>query len=245
MPRTYVVVQSSLPRNVHLGVTSEEELYTSLTPEMAKSISATANSKKNNMHIPPERQVNVTSYDIDSAILAVRAFHKEMLFFVYDSATDDFVIVHNKPSCDGGCKRAYAIAPVISYALRKNYPQRFQGSKSGDLLFLISVGDMPRVRRPCLFEENKYCKSENWAPILQFGSVLVDTKYMPSVIPMPQSPRPHIPCVDEYQSSGTICQDLLPRVIIDDASAFATTTQDDNMNNVTRRRRSFLRSYLY
>ena len=52
-----------------LGVTSEEELYTSLTPEMAKSISATANNNKN---IPPERQVNVTSYDIDSAILAVR-----------------------------------------------------------------------------------------------------------------------------------------------------------------------------
>ena len=209
-----------------LGVTSENELYTSLTPEMASSISTTAN--KENIP-PPERQVNVTSYDIDSAILAVRAFHKEILFFVYDSATDDFVIVHNKPSCDGGCKSTYAIAPVVSYALRKNYPQRFQGSKSGDLLFLISVGDMPRVRRPCLFEENKYCKSENWAPILQFGSVLVDTKYMPSVIPMPQSPRPHIPCVDEYQSSGKICQDLLPRVIID-ASA-ATTNQDDNMNN--------------
>ena len=72
---------------------------------------------------------------------------------------------------------------------------------------------MPRIRRPCLFEDNNFCKSDNWAPILQFGSVLVDTKYMPSVIPMPQSPRPHIPCVDEYQSTGRICQDLLPRVI--------------------------------
>ena len=39
---------------------------------------------------------------------------------------------------------------------------------------------------------------------------------MPSVIAMPQSPRPHIPCVDEYQSTGRICQDLLPRVMADE-----------------------------
>jgi len=196
-----------------LGITNEEELYASLTPELKEQILNTANA----LSIPSKREVNVTSYDIDSTLLAARMFQRELLFFVYDSATDDFVVMHNTPKCNWGCKRVYIIAPVLAAALRKNYPTRFQGAESGDLVFLLSTGDMPRIRRPCLFEtEGKgYCKSTNWAPILQFGSILVDSKYMPSVIAMPQSPRPHIPCISEYQSSGKICQDLQPRVAIE------------------------------
>lgn len=235
-----------------MGVTSESELYASLSPELQSSITSTSNAA--GASIPYDRRVNVTSYDIDSALLAVRSFQREILFFVYDSSTDDFVILHNLPDCNWGCKRTYLIAPVIAYALRKNYPERFQGSASGDLVFLLSVGDMPRVRRPCLFEktnnngkENKnnddkaeggggsgssssssssYCKSDKWAPILQFGSVLSDTKYMPSVIAMPQSPRPHIPCIAEFQKSGTVCQDLQPRVMSSTTAAATETAQD-------------------
>lgn len=184
----------------------------SLDPEVAKSVLATAASAEA-VDTPPRRMHNVTAYDIDAALLAAHAFHRELLFFVYDSATDDFVVVHNNPTCEWGCKRAYIVAPVLAYALRKNYPQRFKGGESGDLVFLLSVGDVPRVRRPCLFEESKYCKSDKWAPILQFGSVLVDPIYMPTAIAMPQSPRPFIPCFDEFQTTGNVCQDLQPRVM--------------------------------
>jgi hypothetical protein len=110
-------------------------------------------------------------YDIDAALLAARAFQSELLFFVYDSATDDFVVLHNLPSCEGGCKRAYTLAPMLAYSLRKNYPERFQGGKSGNLLLLLSIGDTPHIRRTCLFKESEYCESDKWAPILQFGSV--------------------------------------------------------------------------
>lgn len=194
-----------------------------MTKEVARDVFKTSNA----LEIPPQRQINVTEYDIDDALLANRAFHRELLFFVYDSATDDFVVVHNLPSCDWGCKRVYIIAPVLAYALRMNYPSRFQGHKSGDMVILLSTGDMPRVRRPCLFPDAKYCKSENWAPILQFGSVLADPVYMPTAIAMPQSPRPHIPCIDEFQTTGKVCQDLQPRVMNAASNAAAVGgTQD-------------------
>ncbi|KAL7531968.1 hypothetical protein ACHAWF_003976 [Thalassiosira exigua] len=180
-----------------------------LDPDVAARVKATASK----LDVPKLRRHDVTSYDVDAALLAERAFHRELLFFVYDSATDDFVAMHNLPTCDWGCKRAYIVAPFLARALRKNYPERFQGAESGDLVFLLSVGDMPRIRRPCLFEENKHCKSEHWAPVLQFGSVLADPAYMPTAIAMPQSPRPHVPCFAEFQDTGSVCQDLRPRSI--------------------------------
>jgi len=198
-----------------------------LPPEVFQSITETAQQ----LVIPPERDHDVPLFDIDSALLAVRAFHYQILFFVYDSATDDFVVLHNLPTCDFGCQRAYIIAPVLAAALRMNYPSRFRGKDSGDLVFLLSTGDMPRIRRPCLFEENKYCKSDQWAPILQFGSILADPKYMPSVIAMPPSPRPHIPCFREFQMTGQVCKDLQPRTfdVDDNNRALSVENPEENL----------------
>ncbi|KAL9187137.1 hypothetical protein ACHAXT_010857 [Thalassiosira profunda] len=194
-----------------------EKGQSELAPDVEQAVLATANA----LDIPAERRPNVTEYDIDAALLAARAFHREVLFFVYDAATDDFVVVHNVPDCDWGCRRAYIVAPFLAAALRKNYPSRFQGAASGDWVVLLSVGDMPRIRRPCLFKESQYCKSDKWAPILQFGSVLADPIYMPSAMAMPQSPRPFVPCFDEFQRTGTVCQDLRPRTTFDEGGANA------------------------
>ena len=56
---------------------------------------------------------------------------------------------------------------------------------------------------------------------LQFGSVLADPTYMPSAMAMPQSPRPFVPCFDEFQRQGTVCQDLRPRTTFDEGGANA------------------------
>ena len=151
----------------------------------------------------------VRGYDVDSALLAARAFHDQLLFFIYDSSTDDFVVLHNQPECTNGCKRAYMIAPILARALRINFPKRFRGSESEDFLFLFSVGDMPRLRRPCLFDG--HCKSDRWSPVLQFGSKLSNVEITPTVIAMPQSPRPNLPCFEEFQMTGKVCSDLVPR----------------------------------
>ena len=56
----------------------------SLSGEVLKSVLATANA----LSVPPSRQLHVSPYDVDSALLANRAFQRELLFFVYDSGTD-------------------------------------------------------------------------------------------------------------------------------------------------------------
>lgn len=104
--------------------------------------------------------------------------------------------------------------------MRKNFPDRFPSEEfggnvaaaaaSGDLVFAMSTGDVPRIHQKCLFPSTNYCNSADFGPILQFGSIYTNTDYMPSMISMPQPVRPHMPCFDEWQLLGRVCQGLLP-----------------------------------
>ena len=142
------------------------------------------------------------------------------------------MIVHATPVCDKGCVRIYRIASILAYALRTNFPERFPRSEGdnnvgavaagngnagegggrggGDLVFVISTGDVPRLHQYCLSQSTNYCSSTDFGPILQFGSIFVNTDYMPSMIAMPQPVRPHMPCFDEWQLYGRVCKDLQP-----------------------------------
>jgi len=170
------------------------------------------------MAIPP--------YNIDNAIRSVQAFRNTFFFFVYDSASDTFVIIHNIPGCNYGCQRIYRIASTVAFALRKNFPGRFQSvvrdgeleSSNNDLVIMISCGDVPRIKVQCLSPLNNYCDSVDFSPILQFGSIFVDAQYLPSMIAMPLPVRPHLPCFEEWQGASDfgrrsgVCQDLQPKV---------------------------------
>jgi len=167
-------------------------------------------------------------YSVDNALLAIKAFRYQAFYFVYDAQSDEFVVIHNMRICDHGCVRIFRIAPMIAFALRLNFPERFQGLQqqqqhdnidankekypndgSSDFVFVVSTGDIPRLRQPCLLKEN-HCQAEKFAPILQFGSVYSDESFFPSMIAMPQPVRPHTPCFEEWHREGTICKDLQP-----------------------------------
>jgi len=158
----------------------------------------------------------IKPYTIENAILAANGFRDTLFFFVYDASSDTFVVVHNIPGCTFGCHRIYRVASVVSSALRKNFPERFQGEQ--DLVLMLSCGDAPRIKRQCMSsEKNNYCGNADFAPILQFGSVFVDTNYSPTMIAMPQPVRPHLPCFDEWQASDFgklkgVCQDIQPPI---------------------------------
>mmetsp|Transcript_26863 Transcript_26863/g.48444 ORF Transcript_26863/g.48444 Transcript_26863/m.48444 type:complete len:646 (+) Transcript_26863:90-2027(+) len=163
----------------------------------------------------------IAPYNIDNALLTVQAFRYTLFFFVYDSQSDSFVIIHNVPGCDYGCARIYRVAAAVAYALRKNFPTHFQGAEKGseDFVVMMSTGDAPRIKRECLSPESKYCGSKRFAPILQFGSIFVNTEYLPSMVAMPLPVRPHMPCFDEWQvTDGHVCQDLQPKVDLGDTS---------------------------
>ena len=161
--------------------------------------------------IQAAKDVKFGSYDLNAGLLATEAFHYTIFFFVYDSKSDTFRVWHNVPGCDHGCVRIYRVASVIAYALRKNFPARFKGPDSDDIVIMMSCGDAPRIKTPCYDKSNDYCHSSKFAPILQFGSVYIDTNILPSAIAMPMPVRPHIPCFDDWQLYRKVCQDLLPR----------------------------------
>ncbi len=174
-------------------------------------------------------------YSVDHAMLAIKAFRYQAFYFVYDAQSDEFVVIHNVKTCDHGCVRIFRIAPMVAFALRLNFPERFQGLQqlqrqrrqqqqydnidpnddnyandgSSDLVFIVSTGDIPRLRQPCVLQHN-HCHSEQFAPILQFGSVYSDESFFPSMIAMPQPVRPHTPCFEEWHHKGTVCKDLQP-----------------------------------
>ena len=166
--------------------------------------------------IQAAKDVKFGGYDLNAGLLATEAFHYTIFFFVYDAKSDTFRVWHNVPGCDHGCARIYRIASVISYALRKNFPGRFRGPDSDDIVIMMSCGDAPRIKSRCYDKANDYCQSSKFAPILQFGSVYIDTDILPSAIAMPMPVRPHIPCFDDWQLSRQVCQDLQPRGAMSD-----------------------------
>jgi hypothetical protein len=157
----------------------------------------------------------VKQYSIESAILAIKSLRYQAFFFVYHSQKDEFIVIHNSEGCDFGCTRVYRIASIISFALRNNFPQRFNGKE--DWVVILSTGDVPRIHIQCL--AGNHCGSEEFAPILQFGSVY-DASIMPSAIAMPMPVKPHLPCFESWQqsvfrdkSAGRVCGYLLPEQI--------------------------------
>jgi len=107
--------------------------------------------------------------------------------------------------------RLHTTLPTLTYALRNHFPERFQGSTSSEFIVYISTGDTPKLSCDCVIKEERlkrpnYCQNQNFAPILQFGSVYRDPWILPSVQTMPV--WPHLPCFAEWQREGTICEEL-------------------------------------
>ena len=179
----------------------------------------------NDANAPPQPQqpvdmsATMASYNLENCFLTVQAFRYTLFFFVYDAKLDEFIIIHNIKGCNFGCNRVYRVASTIAFGLRKNFPGRFAGASNGseDLVLMLSTGDAPRVKNTCLglteYGDTNYCGSINFAPILQFGSVFMDSQYLPSMIAMPVPVRPHLPCFDEWQASDGeyVCPDIQPK----------------------------------
>ena len=150
----------------------------------------------------------VNRYSISDAIRAAKAFHYTLFFFLYDSDHDRFVVIHNVDGCGHGCVRVYGAANFLSHALRLNFPDRFAGDVSDDLVMLLSVGSAPRLQQHCVLPESGYCGSGTFAPIMQFGSVFVSDAYLPSMVAMPMTVQPHLPCLEQFREKGTACSEM-------------------------------------
>jgi hypothetical protein len=222
-PRTVVEKRTSVAVVRPSGFPKRGDGGDNTRPSSSMS-SPSSSSSSSHRQYPP--------YDVDDAISSAFWFRYTYFFLIYDSTNDAFVVVHNAPACDYGCARVHRLASTLSYALRLHFPNRIvrrrrrrpvDDDDDNDLVLMLSCGDAPRIKQPCLEDDVACARSSlTFPPILQFGSTFRD--YFPTMIAMPLPVRPHMPCFDEWQVEGTLCRDLLPMT--------SSTNRDDAADDV-------------
>lgn len=147
-------------------------------------------------------------YSLYNVLLTLPTFKRELFLLYYSPQNDEFHVYINE-SKDGWVaaleNRVYQIIPMLAYALRNHFPDRFDGTS--DFIILASSGDEPKLDCKCVDRMTRYevpmCKNEEFAPILQFGAVFQDESILPSMVTMPV--WHHLPCLKQWQQTQTIC----------------------------------------
>ena len=163
---------------------------------------------------------SLNHYSYENIILAASAFTREIFFLYYDPIEDEFLIYldenrdpYYSKSWSPIWSRLNQIMPIVAFALRNNFPDRFQGVAGGSSEFIavVSSGDTPKLTCDCVQEEQRlsrpnFCLNDQFAPILHFGSVYKDKPILPNLVTMPV--WAHLPCFKEWQHNGQVCEEL-------------------------------------
>ena len=158
----------------------------------------------------------LSPYNFDNIMLTSRAFNRELFVLYYDPQEDEFLIFIDEKR-DPYLSKVYSpvwgrlktVMPILTYALRNHFPDRFQGVH--EFITYVSTGDVIKLNCECVVERERlsrpnYCQNDKFAPILQFGSVYKDSTILPSLVTMPSWPQ--LSCFEEWQKKGSICENL-------------------------------------
>lgn len=159
---------------------------------------------QNDLYLSPTS--TQTKYSLYNILQTIPNFRRELFILHYSAKEDEFHVYINE-SKDGWVvalqNRIYQIMPMLSFALRHHFPNRFRGkNKSKDFVVLVSSGDEPKLDCNCI--DGISCNNKEFAPILQFGAVFRDETILPSCVTMPV--WHHLPCLRQWQQSATLCR---------------------------------------
>ncbi|KAL7531137.1 hypothetical protein ACHAWF_003647 [Thalassiosira exigua] len=179
---------------------------------------------------------DLAPYDNRNAMIAPRAFRRELFLVRYDPAEDAFLLYvdeakdpYASPAWSPVFGRLNAVMPALTRALRTHFPRRFRGAAGGSPEFVVfaSTGDTPKLSCECVRgggaggggggggtqegppERHEHCRNDEFAPVLQFGSVYKDAAILPNVVTMPV--WTHMACFAEWQEAGRVCEDRRAR----------------------------------
>ncbi|KAL3787808.1 hypothetical protein HJC23_003557 [Cyclotella cryptica] len=158
----------------------------------------------------------MAKYSLYKVLLTIPAFRRELYLLYYHPIKDEFHVYINEQK-DGWVaalkNRIYQIMPMLAYALRNHFPDRFNGES--DFILLASSGDEPKLDCSCFDKvtrsQHPICRNEDFAPILQFGAVFQDGEILPSLVTMPL--WHHLPCLRQWQQTNTICETYKKRTL--------------------------------
>lgn len=163
---------------------------------------------------------NLSTYGIHNIVMTRDKFTRELFLLYYDPVKDAFDVFLDEKK-DAYYSQVYSpqwgrlkdVVPILTTALREHFPDRFRGVKGGSPEFItyFSTGDVPAMTCDCVDKAERakrpsFCRNDEFAPILQFGSVYKDVTILPNLVTMPV--WPHLNCFREWQLEGTVCQEL-------------------------------------
>ncbi|KAL3809515.1 hypothetical protein ACHAXA_001246 [Cyclostephanos tholiformis] len=154
----------------------------------------------------------LSRYSLDNINITSPSFNRELFILYYDPQEDEFrVYIDEKRDLylakvfSPLWSRLRTVVPILTYALRNHFPDRFQGEH--EFMTYFSTGDVIKLMCECVVKkESSNCQNDKFAPILQFGSVYKDPTILPTLVTMPV--WQHLPCFEEWQKEGKICEYL-------------------------------------
>jgi len=198
----------AIPDDNMLSSISEDGKASELSP--AKTITTTTvNTPLSHAQLIDATQP-LPLYTISDAVSSSKMYERCFALFVYDPDDDAFYGFHSKRHYwVSGCHKLLGSIKNLAFLLRKNFPERFQGNESEELVIPVSSGDYPGVRISCIDGSDDSCSHQyKYAPILHFGSVFRHPLMFPSIIAMPMPSSHHLLCFKTWTTSNTVCEQL-------------------------------------
>jgi hypothetical protein len=163
-------------------------------------------------------------YTIEDAIYASQIYYDSVAILVYDANDDKFVLLYSRRHAwNSASRKLIATFQSVTFLLRKLFPERFCGTKSGcneEFVVTIASGDNPHVKpSDCLRNlRSEPCADPfmTKAPILHFGSVFVKMNMYPNIVAMPMPERSHLVCFRQYVSDQQVCKELSQELVFGD-----------------------------
>lgn len=166
-------------------------------------------------------------YNIEDAVRTSRMYDNTYALLVYDPEKDAFYMLYSKRHYFvHSCNKLLNSFGILTFLLRRTYPEKFLGPQSDELVIPISSGDYPAVKVQCLDHFRGLAKGEskskatcgdgNPAPILHFGSVYRQPHMFPNMIGMPMPSPEHLYCLEKWVIHRSVCKELRARSAVDE-----------------------------
>jgi hypothetical protein len=156
--------------------------------------------------------IPLPKYTLEDTFPTADIYKENFAILVYDPSADEFVGYYRRDHpWTPTCRKLVNSIQKLSSMLRAEFPERFQGEKSEELVIPISSGDYPQLKgSECIRGETALPCTDDVAPVLHFGSTF-RRPFFPNMIAGPMPEATHLNCFAQWAREGTVCSKLVPR----------------------------------
>ena len=203
--------------------------------EMGGKTSLPNSDTRRTYHNLIDSKLPLPPYNLKGVVDSTLIYNGALAILVYDPADDKFILSYStRHPWHAENDKMLEAFKVVSYLLRKLFPERFQGVNSPEFAMAISAGTYPHVTTTdCVKQafqtglEEQPCVESHFttSPVLHFGPAFSNENMYPNIIPMP-APGTHLDCFQLWSDTETICDELRHLVYGDEGLSWDRLTAE-------------------